>query len=282
MSQTAAAAVANELNGGGGSLHRLHTEGARPPYAATATVLYARPWQRQRTRTATTGVPEAIAIDSSYMNYKEDTWRHWEGWEGYKYGSHINGDQPQPPTTSVATCTQPKPSLRCMDACMESEQTLCKIFFPLHEIAVEAEHTGRRDSGVRAPDEAGLVGNRSEQTGRAHLLEDVGGGDQHGALSFCRCLVARTGRAALLIAGNCACGPHLRGRGRLPWDHARASRARLDSAGRAASLVAGACAATAAAALVRGWLRPCRGPCITAEEAVAEEARSWRRGKRRP
>ena len=25
---------------------------------------------------------EAIATDSSYMNYKEDTWRHWEGWEG--------------------------------------------------------------------------------------------------------------------------------------------------------------------------------------------------------
>ncbi|CAD6238187.1 unnamed protein product [Miscanthus lutarioriparius] len=35
------------------------------------------------------------------------------------------------------------------------------------------------------------------------------------------------------------------------------------------------------AALVRGWLRPCRGPCITAEEAVVEGARSWRRGKRR-
>jgi len=31
-------------------------------------------------------------------------------------GSRINGDQPQPPTTSGATCTQPKPSLRCMDA----------------------------------------------------------------------------------------------------------------------------------------------------------------------
>ena len=30
-------------------------------------------------RLTTTGVPEAIAIDSSYMNYKEDTWRHWEG-----------------------------------------------------------------------------------------------------------------------------------------------------------------------------------------------------------
>ena len=75
------------------------------------------------------------------------------------------------------------------------------------------------------------------------------------------------GRAALLIAGNCACGPHLRCLVRLPWDDAHASRARLDSAGRAASLVAGACAATAAAALVRGRLRPCHGPCITGEEA---------------
>ena len=35
-----------------------------------------------------------------------------------KYGSRINGDQPQPPTTSAAMCTQPKPSLRCMDACV--------------------------------------------------------------------------------------------------------------------------------------------------------------------
>jgi len=33
-----------------------------------------------------------------------------------KYGSRINGDQPQPLTTLVAMCTQPKPSLRCMDA----------------------------------------------------------------------------------------------------------------------------------------------------------------------
>ena len=37
-----------------------------------------------------------------------------------KYGSCINGDQPQPPTTSVATYTQPKPSLRCMDACVST------------------------------------------------------------------------------------------------------------------------------------------------------------------
>lgn len=56
---------------------------------------------------------------------------------------------------------------------------------------MEAEHTGRWDSGGRAPDEAGLVGNRSEQTGRAHLLEEVEGGEQHGALSFCRSLVSR-------------------------------------------------------------------------------------------
>ena len=27
-------------------------------------------------RLTTAGAPEAIAIDSSYMNYKEDTWRH--------------------------------------------------------------------------------------------------------------------------------------------------------------------------------------------------------------
>ena len=37
-----------------------------------------------------------------------------------KYGSRSNGDQPQPPTTSGATCTQPKPSLRCMDACVST------------------------------------------------------------------------------------------------------------------------------------------------------------------
>jgi len=37
-------------------------------------------------RLTTTGAPEAIANDSSYMNYKEDIWRHWEGWEGCDEG----------------------------------------------------------------------------------------------------------------------------------------------------------------------------------------------------
>jgi hypothetical protein len=81
-----------------------------------------------------------MTTDSSYMNYKEDTGRAGMGamkqWMAHayigkswrrngglcmhgrcKYGSCINGDQLQPPTTLGATCTQPKPSLRCMDAC---------------------------------------------------------------------------------------------------------------------------------------------------------------------
>ena len=43
MSQTAVATAANELNGGGDSLHRLHTEGARLSCAAAAAILYAGP-----------------------------------------------------------------------------------------------------------------------------------------------------------------------------------------------------------------------------------------------
>ena len=36
------------------------------------------------------------------------------------YGSCSNGNQPQPPTILGATCTQPKPCLRCMDACVST------------------------------------------------------------------------------------------------------------------------------------------------------------------
>ena len=36
------------------------------------------------------------------------------------YGSCSYGDQPQLPTISGATCTQSKPCLRCMDACVST------------------------------------------------------------------------------------------------------------------------------------------------------------------
>jgi len=36
------------------------------------------------------------------------------------YGSCSNGNQPKPPTISGVMCTQPKPCLRCMDACVST------------------------------------------------------------------------------------------------------------------------------------------------------------------